>query len=126
MDDTAANQYISNYIVLCLCMCRWLRSTTRTKARVYSGSEQTSPMLRRLEDLLFFRDRLRLRSRLRFPMRRRTSMKLCTLTGRRSGLFRFLAAGVMATVAASAAAHHSFAMFDPQHPVQLEGTVKSW
>jgi Family of unknown function (DUF6152) len=53
-------------------------------------------------------------------------MKLCTLTGRRSGLFRFLAAGVMATVAASAAAHHSFAMFDPQHPVQLEGTVKSW
>jgi hypothetical protein len=32
----------------------------------------------------------------------------------------------MATVAASAAAHHSFAMFDPQHPVQVEGTVKSW
>lgn len=53
-------------------------------------------------------------------------MKLRTLTGRRSGLFRFLAAGLMATVAASASAHHSFAMFDPQHPVQVEGTVKSW
>ena len=53
-------------------------------------------------------------------------MKLRILTGRRSALFRFLAAGLMATVAASASAHHSFAMFDPQHPVQLEGTVKSW
>jgi Family of unknown function (DUF6152) len=53
-------------------------------------------------------------------------MKLCIFTGRRSGLFRFLAASLMATMAASASAHHSFAMFDPQHPVQLEGTVKSW
>ena len=53
-------------------------------------------------------------------------MKLRTLTRRRSGLFRFLAAGLMAIVAASASAHHSFAMFDPQHPVQVEGTVKSW
>jgi hypothetical protein len=23
-------------------------------------------------------------------------------------------------------AHHSFAMFDPEHPVHLEGTVKTW
>lgn len=53
-------------------------------------------------------------------------MKLRVSTGRRSGLFRSLAAGLMATVAASASAHHSFAMFDPQHPVQVEGTVKSW
>ena len=53
-------------------------------------------------------------------------MKLCTLGGRHSILFRWLAAGVMSAVTASAAAHHSFAMFDPQHPVQVEGTVKSW
>ena len=53
-------------------------------------------------------------------------MKLYTLGGRRSILFRWLAAGVMSAVAGSAAAHHSFAMFDPQHPVQVEGTVKSW
>ena len=53
-------------------------------------------------------------------------MKLCTLADRRSILFRWLAAGVMWAMAAAAAAHHSFAMFDPQHPVQIEGTVKSW
>jgi Family of unknown function (DUF6152) len=53
-------------------------------------------------------------------------MKLRILAWRRSGIFRSAVAGVMAAVAASAAAHHSFAMFDPQHPVQLEGTVKSW
>ena len=53
-------------------------------------------------------------------------MKLRTMTGRCPGLFRILVAGIMATVAASAAAHHSFAMFDPQHPVTVEGTVESW
>jgi hypothetical protein len=53
-------------------------------------------------------------------------MKLRNLAGRRLGVFRSAAAGVMAAVAASAAAHHSFAMFDPQHPVTLEGTVESW
>ena len=53
-------------------------------------------------------------------------MKLQSSTGRRPGLFRYLAAGLMATLAAAASAHHSFAMFDPQHPVQVEGTVKSW
>ena len=53
-------------------------------------------------------------------------MKLRILAERRLVIFRLAAAGIMATVAASAAAHHSFAMFDPQHPVQLEGTVKSW
>ena len=53
-------------------------------------------------------------------------MKLRNFPGRRLGVFRSAAAGVMAAVAASAAAHHSFAMFDPQHPVTLEGTVESW
>ena len=53
-------------------------------------------------------------------------MKLRAWPGRCPGLFRILVAGIMATVAASAAAHHSFAMFDPQHPVTVEGTVESW
>jgi hypothetical protein len=53
-------------------------------------------------------------------------MKLRNLARRRLGVFRLAAAGVMAAVAASAAAHHSFAMFDPQHPVTVEGTVESW
>jgi hypothetical protein len=53
-------------------------------------------------------------------------MKLCTLAERRSRLFRLLVAGALWTAAATASAHHSFAMFDPQHPVQVEGTVKSW
>ena len=53
-------------------------------------------------------------------------MKLCTLAERRSRLFRLLTAGALWIAAASASAHHSFAMFDPQHPVQVEGTVKSW
>jgi hypothetical protein len=53
-------------------------------------------------------------------------MKLCTLAEWRSTSFRLLAAGALCAAAASAPAHHSFAMFDPQHPVQVEGTVKSW
>jgi len=53
-------------------------------------------------------------------------MKLRILAWRRAGIFRSAVAGVMAAVAAAASAHHSFAMFDPQHPVQIEGTVKSW
>ena len=53
-------------------------------------------------------------------------MKLCILAEWRSTLFRLLAAGALWTAAASASAHHSFAMFDPQHPMQVEGTVKSW
>ena len=53
-------------------------------------------------------------------------MKLCILAEWRSTFFRLLAAGVLWTAAACASAHHSFAMFDPQHPVQVEGTVKSW
>ncbi|HEX3366340.1 DUF6152 family protein [Phenylobacterium sp.] len=37
------------------------------------------------------------------------------------------ATGVTAALAASGAlAHHSFAMFDKEHPVQLQGTVKTW
>jgi hypothetical protein len=53
-------------------------------------------------------------------------MKLHTWAGRRSLSFRLLAASALAGVAASASAHHSFAMFDSQHPVQLEGTVRTW
>jgi hypothetical protein len=34
-------------------------------------------------------------------------------------------AAVVAT-ASAAAAHHSFAMFDKEHPVQLQGAVRSW
>jgi hypothetical protein len=37
------------------------------------------------------------------------------------------ATGLTAALAASGAlAHHSFAMFDKEHPVQLQGTVKTW
>src|ERR1700692_1367379 len=61
-----------------------------------------------------------------FLMRRRKNMKLYIWAGRRSTLFRLLAAGALWSAAAAASAHHSFAMFDPQHPVQIEGTVKSW
>ncbi|HXA40549.1 MAG TPA: DUF6152 family protein [Phenylobacterium sp.] len=32
----------------------------------------------------------------------------------------------MAVAASAASAHHSFAMFDKEHPVELQGTVKSW
>jgi Family of unknown function (DUF6152) len=53
-------------------------------------------------------------------------MKLCSLAQWRSALFRLLAASALSTAAASASAHHSFAMFDPQHPLQIVGTVKSW
>ena len=54
-------------------------------------------------------------------------MNLHSLVERQSTLFRLLAAGALcAAAASSASAHHSFAMFDPQHPVQVEGTVKSW
>jgi hypothetical protein len=31
-----------------------------------------------------------------------------------------------AVLAPSAYAHHSFAMFDKDHPIELKGTVKSW
>jgi hypothetical protein len=53
-------------------------------------------------------------------------MKVRTLAERRSTSVRLLAAVVLSAAAAAASAHHSFAMFDPKHPVQLEGTVKSW
>jgi Family of unknown function (DUF6152) len=53
-------------------------------------------------------------------------MKLPVLAGRRPDLIRAVATGILSFVSASASAHHSFAMFDAQHPVQLEGTVKSW
>src|SRR5882757_11417103 len=53
-------------------------------------------------------------------------MKFHLLAGWRPAVFQMLAAGAMLLAAAPASAHHSFAMFDPQHPAQLEGTVKSW
>ena len=53
-------------------------------------------------------------------------MKFHLLAGWRPAVFQVLAAGAMLLAAAPASAHHSFAMFDPQHPVQVEGTVKSW
>jgi Family of unknown function (DUF6152) len=53
-------------------------------------------------------------------------MKLRTLARRRPALIRLLAAGALSAAVAPVSAHHSFAMFDPQHPVQLQGTVKSW
>jgi Family of unknown function (DUF6152) len=39
---------------------------------------------------------------------------------------RLLVPVALLAASTTAFAHHSFAMFDPQHPVQLEGTVKSW
>ncbi|MDB5974498.1 MAG: hypothetical protein JWR07_1258 [Nevskia sp.] len=53
-------------------------------------------------------------------------MKFHLLAGWRPAVFPVLAAGAMLLATAPASAHHSFAMFDPQHPVQVEGTVKSW
>lgn len=37
-----------------------------------------------------------------------------------------LACGATLVAAAPASAHHSFSMFDAQHPVQVVGIVKSW
>jgi hypothetical protein len=37
-----------------------------------------------------------------------------------------LASGATLAVTATASAHHSFSMFDTQHPVQVVGIVKSW
>lgn len=37
-----------------------------------------------------------------------------------------LAAGVLVAFAGAAMAHHSFAMFDTEHPVELEGTVQEF
>src|SRR5882757_1710770 len=53
-------------------------------------------------------------------------MKFHLLAGWRPAAFQVLAAGAMLLAAAPASAHHSFAMFDPQHPLQLDATVKSW
>jgi len=53
-------------------------------------------------------------------------MKLRSLAAWRPLLFRAAVLGASLTAALPASAHHSFAMFDPQHPIQLEGTVKSW
>jgi hypothetical protein len=44
----------------------------------------------------------------------------------RGGLFGAAALAGAAMVASAASAHHSFAMFDKDHPVQMQGTVKTW
>jgi len=53
-------------------------------------------------------------------------MKLRSLAAWRPLMFQATVLGASLTAALPASAHHSFAMFDPQHPIQLEGTVKSW
>jgi len=52
-------------------------------------------------------------------------MKLRTLAAWRPLLFRAAVLGALLTTALPASAHHSFAMFDSQHPIQLAGTVES-
>jgi hypothetical protein len=46
-----------------------------------------------------------------------------SLGASRLGLIAFAA---MAVAASGAWAHHSFQMFDKEHPVAIQGTVKSW
>ena len=41
-------------------------------------------------------------------------------------LAMFVAAGVLALTAGSTLAHHSFAMFDKDHQIDLEGTVREF
>jgi len=41
-------------------------------------------------------------------------------------LIGFIACGAIVAGAGPASAHHSFAMFDKDHPLELEGTVKTW
>lgn len=45
-----------------------------------------------------------------------------------AGLSRGLLVGAttVAAIVSGASAHHSFAMFDKDHPVEFEGTVVSW
>lgn len=38
----------------------------------------------------------------------------------------FLVGGSVFTISASVLAHHSFAMFDQEHPIELAGTVKEF
>jgi Family of unknown function (DUF6152) len=45
---------------------------------------------------------------------------------RRGSFVASAAFGAAIIAAGPAAAHHSFAMFDKEHPVTLEGTVKAW
>jgi hypothetical protein len=41
-------------------------------------------------------------------------------------LHALLAAGVLMVTGGAALAHHSFAMFDTEHPIDLAGVVKEW
>jgi Family of unknown function (DUF6152) len=44
----------------------------------------------------------------------------------RACTFSSLVGGILLAFSASAAAHHSFAIFDVDHPLQLSGTVKQF
>jgi hypothetical protein len=44
----------------------------------------------------------------------------------RSQLTILLVGGVFAAASSAASAHHSFAMFDAQHPIEITGTVKEF
>ena len=44
----------------------------------------------------------------------------------RSQLTAFLVGGAFAAASSAASAHHSFAMFDAQHPIEISGTVKEF
>src|ERR1700726_3488924 len=53
-------------------------------------------------------------------------MSRSVLRSLRAGLVGLAAFAGATAVASAALAHHSFAMFDKEHPVELQGTVKSW
>ena len=44
----------------------------------------------------------------------------------RSQLTALLVGGAFAAASSAASAHHSFAMFDAQHPIEISGTVKEF
>ena len=44
----------------------------------------------------------------------------------RSQLTALLVGGAFAAASSAAPAHHSFAMFDAQHPIEISGTVKEF
>lgn len=53
-------------------------------------------------------------------------MDLFLVSSWRKALWGGAAFAAAVGIASGALAHHSFAMFDKDHPVQLEGAVKSW
>src|SRR4051812_30525584 len=47
-------------------------------------------------------------------------------TRMRKQITAFLVGGALVALGGAALAHHSFAMFDQEHPLDLEGTVKEF